>query len=185
MVFTSEEEDNAEIVKNAIWNRSIQKQLNTFELKGFLQQGMIELIDMTYTERLYAARNLAFLMQSNNTNIKIFHVKNNVIFSAFDDILNKVLFKLLESHGIKEMKIIDTPFHLIVDNILEINNKQILLTQNHLLNYKNSDNILFQLSAIEKIRKSGILIKNYNTSELLDNPVKSIKKFIMHEVLNI
>lgn len=97
---------------------------------------MIELLDMNNTERLYAARNLAYMMQSTNMNLKIFHMKNKIIFSSLDDILNKVLFKLLENQGIKEMKIIDTPFHLLVDSILEINNKQVVITQNHLLNYK-------------------------------------------------
>jgi hypothetical protein len=76
------------------------------------------------------------------------------------------------------MKIIDTPFHLLVDSILEINNKQVLLIQNHLINYKNAENLKWQLFVLEKVRKSGIRVINFNTTELLNESVKSIREFI-------
>jgi len=139
---------------------------------------MIELLDMNNTERLYAARNLAYMMQSTNMNLKIFHMKNKIIFSSLDDILNKVLFKLLENQGIKEMKIIDTPFHLLVDSILEINNKQVVITQNHLLNYKKTDDLLWQIYVIDKIKKAGIKVINFDSADLLHEPISSVKEFI-------
>jgi len=135
------------------------------------------------TERLYAARNIAHLMISGNKNIKIYLMKGIVLFSAFDDFLNQVLVKILESKGIKETKIIDTPFHSLVDNILEFNNKQIFLIQNNLIDYKNTSNIIWQLKALEKIKKSGIKIVNFNINILLEDPVKRTKEFVQKNIL--
>ena len=176
--FFADEKEVIPLITSALWKLSYQNKHAETELMGYHQQGMIELLDMNNTERLYAARNLASMMQSANNKLKIFHLKNKIIFSALDSVLNKVLLKLLENKGIKEMKIIDTPFHLLVDSILEINNKQILITQNHLLNYKNTDNILWQIYAIDKIKKAGIKHINFNTTELLNEPVKSVKEFV-------
>jgi hypothetical protein len=92
--------------------------------------------------------------------------------------LNKLLFKLLENQGIKEMKIIDTPFHLLVDSILEINNKQVVITQNHLLNYKKTDDLLWQIYVIDKIKKAGIKVINFDSADLLHEPISSVKEFI-------
>jgi hypothetical protein len=178
MVFFTEDKEYEDHLKKVLWKLSYQKKLVHVELNGYHQQGMIELLDMNNTERLYAARNLAYMMQTSNNNIKLFHIKNKIIFSALDDVLNKIMVKLLESHGIKEMKIIDTPFHLLVDSILEINNKQVLLIQNHLINYKNAENLKWQLFVLEKVRKSGIRVINFNTTELLNESVKSIREFI-------
>ncbi|MBK7096312.1 MAG: hypothetical protein IPH57_15160 [Saprospiraceae bacterium] len=178
IVFFTEDTDISATVKNSLWKLSYQTKLAETELKGYHQQGMIELLDMNNTERLYAARNLAYMMQSTNMNLKIFHMKNKIIFSSLDDILNKVLFKLLENQGIKEMKIIDTPFHLLVDSILEINNKQVVITQNHLLNYKKTDNVLWQVYVIDKIKKAGIKVINFDSTDLLHEPISSVKEFI-------
>ncbi len=172
-----ESEKITEIKKTILKNRS-NSEIKVIELKGFHQQGMINLLDMNYSERLYAARNLAHLLQSTNNKIKIFQLKNTVIFSSLDEILNQVLLKLMDKNGIKEMRIIDTPFHLLVDNLLEINKKQILLTQNNLIDYKTDDNLLWQLDSIRKIRKGGVKIINFNTSSLLDNPIENIKNFV-------
>jgi len=141
LLFTIDENEKITEIKKAILNRKSNNEINVVELEGYHQQGMINLLDMNYSERLYAARNLAHLMQSTNKSIKIFQMKNTLIFSALEDILNKVLLKLLAKNNIKEMRIIDTPFHLLVDNLLEINKKQILLIQNNLLDYKTIDNI--------------------------------------------
>lgn len=176
--FFSEDTNFYSELDNSVKKINSGKRIISKELQGFHQQGIIELTDMNYTERLYAARNIAFLMQSNNPDIKIYQMKNLVIFSSIEDILNKVMVKLLESKGIKEMKIIDTPFHLLVDNILESNNKQILLIENNLLNYKKFDNLLWQLQSIEKIRKSGIKVFNLDTVNLLSNPVKTFRDFV-------
>jgi hypothetical protein len=140
--------------------------------------GMIDLIDMNNTERLYAARNIACLMQFSNPEIKIYHIKSKIIFSALDPVMNRVLLKLLQPHGVKEMKIIDTPYHLLVDSLLEINNKQILIIQNNLLNYREPGDLIRQVYSLEKIRKAGIKIMNFNTSDLLNEPVKRIKDFV-------
>lgn len=178
MVFVSEEENITDNLKNALWSHSYQIGIQHAELKGNHQQGMIELIDMNNTERLYAARNLAFMLQSTNPNIKIFHLKNKIILSALDEVLNKVILKILENQGIKEMKIIDTPFHLLVDSILEVNNRQVLITQNHLIDYRSTENLDWQLFILSKIEKSGIRIINFNTTDIITEPVKSVKEFI-------
>lgn len=183
LIIALDEIENKNDINRALITKFQNKQIYTYELLGFHQQGMIDLLDMNYTERLYAARNLAHLMQSANENIKIFQLKNTVIFSALEEILNKVLVKLLETHGIKEMRIIDTPFHLLVDNILEVNSKQILLTQNNLLNYKQHNNIMWQIYSIEKIKKGGIKIINFNTTDLLDNPIQTIKNFVNENLI--
>ena len=178
MSFLSEDKEIVSSVKSILWKLSYQNKIVETELNGYHQQGMIELLDMNNTERLYAARNLAYMIQATNMNLKIFHLKNKIIFSSLDEILNKVLFKLLENQGIKEMKIIDTPFHLLVDSILEINNKQVLITQNHLLNFKKADDILWQIYVLDKIKKAGIKIINFDTTDLLHEPVKVVKEFI-------
>ncbi len=178
-----DDNDNLVKINEALINANPSSKVEHFEIKGSHQQGMINLLDMNYTERLYAARNIAHLMQTANSKIKIYQIKGIVIFSALDEILNKVLFKILENTGIKEMKIIDTPFHLLVDNLLEVNNKQILITQNHLLNYHEYSEILWQLNALEKIRKAGLKIVNFNTSQLFDKPVKTIKEFISKNIV--
>ena len=178
-----DDSENIVIINKALIDFNPSSKVDQFELLGFHQQGMINLLDMNYTERLYAARNIAHLMQSANDKIKIYQTKGIVIFSALDDILNKVMLKILENTGIKEMKIIDTPFHLLVDNILEVNNKQILITQDHLLNYYDHSKILWQLHAIDKIKKAGLKIVNFNTSQLFDNPVKNIKEFISKNIV--
>ena len=183
LIIALDELDNKNDINRAIITKYQNNQIESFELQGFHQQGMIELLDMNYTERLYAARNLAHLMQSANENIKIFQLKNTVIFSALEEILNKVLVKLLAKQGIKEMRIIDTPFHLLVDNILEVNSKQILLTQNNLLNYKKHENIMWQIHSIEKIKKGGIKIINFNTTDLLDAPIQTIKNFVSDNLI--
>ena len=178
-----DDSDNILKINRISINLDPNSKVDQFELKGSHQQGMINLLDMNYTERLYAARNIAHLMQSANDNIKIYQMKGIVIFSALDDILNKVILKILENKGIKEMKIIDTPFHLLVDNLLEVNNKQILITQNHLINYHDHSKILWQLNAIDKIKKGGLKIVNFNTSQLFDKPVKTIKEFISKNIV--
>ncbi len=183
LVYTLDEEEQLNEIKKSLLNNDIKENIIAFELKGFHQQGMINLLDMNYSERLYAARNLAHLLQSSNKNIKIFQMKNTIIFSALDEILNKVLLKLLDKNGIKEMRIIDTPFHLLVDNLLEINKKQILLTQNHLINHKTFDNILWQMAALEKIAKGGVKIVNFNTSDLLETPIENIKSFVKNNLV--
>ncbi len=175
--------ENITKINEALLNTNQNSKVDQFELKGYHQQGMINLLDMNYTERLYAARNIAHLMQSANDKIKIYQIKGIVIFSTLDDILNQVIFKILENKGIKEMKIIDTPFHLLVDNILEVNNKQILITQNQLLNYHDFSKIIWQLRAISKIKKAGLKVVNFNTSQLFDNPVKSIKEFVQNNII--
>ncbi len=183
LVYTLDEEERLNEIKKSLLNNNIKENINTFELRGFHQQGMINLLDMNYSERLYAARNLAHLLQSSNKNIKIFQMKNTIIFSALDEILNKVLLKLLDKTGIKEMRIIDTPFHLLVDNLLEINKKQILITQNRLINHKTFDNILWQMAALEKITKGGVKIVNFNTSDLLETPIENIKSFVKNNLV--
>lgn len=183
LIIALDELEHKNEITRAIISKYQNNQVETVELQGFHQQGMIELLDMNYTERLYAARNIAHLMQSANKNIKIFQLKNIIIFSALEEILNKVLVKLLTKEGIKEMRIIDTPFHLLVDNILEVNSKQILLTQNNLLNYKKYDDIMWQIYSIEKIKKGGIKIINFNTTDLLDNPIQTIKNFVSDNLI--
>ncbi len=178
LIFSIVESEDVQSINKALVVNNYNKPTTEIELKGYHQQGMMSLLDMNYNERLYAARNIAHLLESANKNIKIFHYNTLIIFSTLDDILNKVLYKLLNKYGLKEKKIIDTPFHLIVDNILEVNTKQILITQNNLLNYSSIDNILWQLYAINKIKKSGIKVVNFNTSVLFDDAIGSIKEFV-------
>ena len=154
-------------------------------LQGYHQQGIINLLDMSYSERLYAARNIAHLLQSTNSDIKLFHLKNIIIFSAMDSLLNKVLLKILSKYGIKEMRIIDTPFHLLVDNLLEVNNKQILITQNRLLNYKNTEDVVRQLRALQKISKGGLKVIDFDIRLLLEEPVKNIMNFISKNIVTL
>lgn len=178
LAFFAENEDLLQSIKDILWKKNIQSHISQQALRGYHQQGMILLTDMNTTERLYAARNLSYLLQSTAPDLKIYQIKNKIIFSAFDEVLNKVLIKLLDNQGIKEMKIIDTPFHLLVDCILEVNTKQVLLIQNNLLNFRKTDNIFWQFFAMDKIRKSGIKIINFNTSSLLNDPVRTMKEFI-------
>ncbi len=177
-LFAIVEKEDVQKIKKAFVVNNKNEKITEIELKGYHQQGMISLLDMNYNERLYAARNLAHLLETANKNIKIFRYNNVVIFSTLDEILNKVLMKLLGEKGLKESRVIDTPFHMIIDNILEVNTKQILITQNNLLNFDSVDNLLWQLYAINKIRKSGIKIVNFNTSLLFDDAVSSIKDFV-------
>ncbi len=178
LAFFAENENLSEQIKDILWKKNIQSHIGHHELKGYHQQGMILLTDMNTTERLYAARNLSFLLQSTVPDLKIYQTKNKILFSAFDEVLNKVLIKLLDNQGIKEMKIIDTPFHLLVDCILEVNTKQVLIIQNNLLNFRKTDNIFWQFFVMDKIRKSGIKIINFNSASLMHDPVRTMKEFI-------
>ncbi len=178
LAFFAENEDQHQPIKDILWKKNIQSPFGHETLKGFHQQGMILLTDMNTTERLYAARNIAFMLQSTAPDLKIYQIKNKILFSAFDDVLNKVLIKLLDNLGVKEMKIIDTPFHLLVDCILEVNTKQILIIQNSLINFRKTDNLFWQFFVIDKIRKAGIKIINFNSSTLMHDPVRTMKEFI-------
>ncbi len=177
-IFSIVEKEDVQKIKKAFVVNNKNENITEIELKGYHQQGMISLLDMNYNERLYAARNLAHILETANKNIKIFRYNNIVIFSTLDEILNKVLMKMLGDKGLKECRVIDTPFHMIIDNITEVNTKQILITQNHLLNFNSVDNLLWQLYAINKIRKSGMKIVNFNTSLLFDDAIGSIKDFV-------
>lgn len=178
LAFFAENENLSEPIKDILWKKNIQSHIGHQALKGYHQQGMILLTDMNTTERLYAARNISFMLQSTVPDLKIYQTKNKILFSAFDEVLNKVLIKLLDNQGIKEMKIIDTPFHLLVDCILEVNTKQVLIIQNNLLNFRKTDNIFWQFFVMDKIRKSGIKIINFNSASLMHDPVRTMKEFI-------
>ena len=184
LVIVDEQDDIPEL-KKVIINSKPGVHIAQHILQGYHQQGIINLLDMNYTERLYAARNIAHLLQSSNSDITIFNIKNIIIFSAMDNLLNQVFYKILSKYGIKKMRIIDTPFHLLVDNLLEVNNKQILITQNRLLNYKNTGDVVRQLKSLQKISKGGLKIVDFDIRLLLEQPVKNMMNFISKNIIAI
>jgi GTPase SAR1 family protein len=149
-----------------------------FELKGIHQQNIIALGDMVPTERLYAARTIAHMLQDTNPEIRIFHLEDYIIFSCLSETLNIVLEKMLNQRNIKKIRVLETPFHSLVENILEISAKQVLITQDNLVNNAAFDRIPWQLYLKEKINRAGIKIADINSNHLLEDPIPTLLTFI-------
>lgn len=152
--------------------------LPAIELKGYHQQNMIKLIEMNHTERLYAARNLAYLLEDVNPQIVTFRLDHYIIFSCLSEPLNQVLKQLLDERGIKQMRVLESPFHLLVENLLEVKGRQILLTQDMLINNREYDRLEWQLAVKERVSRAGIRIIDMKTHDLLQNTLQVLLTFV-------
>jgi len=173
-IFVADESD-AYLTKLAGLSRS---EAPVFELKGYHQQGLMQLADMNHTERLYGARNLAHLIMDVAPDIEIFKLGNQTLYSCLSAPLNQLLLAMLDQKGIKKMRVLETPFNLLLENILEINTKQWLLTQDSLLDSADVDRIPWQIYVREQAEKAGIKHVNLDTLDLRNAPVKVFRDFI-------
>jgi len=173
-IFVADQSD-AYLTKLAGLSRS---EVPVFELKGYHQQGLMQLADMNHTERLYGARNLAHLIMDVAPDIEIFKLGNQTLYSCLSAPLNQLLLAMLDQKGIKKMRVLETPFNLLLENILEINTKQWLLTQDGLLDSADVDRIPWQIYVMEQAEKAGIRHVNLDTLDLREAPVKVFRDFI-------
>jgi hypothetical protein len=146
------------------------------KLSGNHLQSIIPLEDMNHTERLHGARNLAHIIQDINPEISIFHLEQYIIFSCLSNPLNAVLLQLLDQRGVKKMRVLESPFHLLVENLLEVNSPRFILTQDSLLS-SNMESLDWQLFAIDRLKKAGLQIVDFKTRQLLSNPLQLMIKF--------
>ena len=149
-----------------------------YRLNGIHQQSLIDLTEMNHTERLYAARNLAHLLEDINPHIVVFHLGNKILFSCMSEPLNEVLGQWLDDKGIKRMRVLESAFHLLVENLLELDTEKLLITQDHLINNQSIGNPDWQLFVLDRISKAGIRTFNLNTTSLHSNAMQYMIQFI-------
>ena len=147
-------------------------------LKGKHQQSIIDLKLMNHTERLYAARNLAFLLENINPDITIFHLGSKILVSCLSGPLNEVLQQLLDEAGLKKMRILESPFHLLVENLLEVESEQILITQDGLINNRDFRDTDWQWVVRNKLIKGGVKLLDFKTHLLLESPHQAMMAFV-------
>ncbi len=155
-----------------------------FELKGYHQQGLMELREMNHTERLYGARNLAHLIRDVAPQIEIFKMENTIIYSCLSGPLNELILAMLDQKGIKKMRILETPFNLLLENLLDIQNRHFLLTQDGLLNSASFNDIQWQMYILWQAEKAGIKVIDLNTLDLKEAPVKVFSSFIESNLMS-
>jgi hypothetical protein len=154
-----------------------QEKIKQVYMKGLHQQNIIPLSEMNHTEKLYAARNLAYLLEDINSGVVVYRMDEYIIFSCLSKPLNQVMEQLLDKRGIKKMRILESPFHLLVENLLEVKLKQVLIAQDGLINNYQADRIAWQLFVKERFKKAGVAVVDFKSDILLANPVQAIFRF--------
>lgn len=173
-IFTVEDVD--EPVEKLV--RTFQPPAQIMELHGYHQQSLMPLSDMNHTERLYGARNLAHLIRDVAPGVEIFKLGDKILYSCLSEPLNQLLLAILDHKGIKKMRVLETPFNLLLENLLEIHSKQLLLIQDGLLNSTSWENLSWQLYVRDQAVKAGLTLINLDTLDLRVAPVKVFREFI-------
>jgi hypothetical protein len=149
-----------------------------FDLKGYHLQNIIDLKDMLPTERLYAARHLAHLLEDLHGDITIYHLGTNILYSCFSDPLNIVFEKLMESRGLKKIRVLEKKIHTLVENILEVNAEHKIMTQDLMINSAKQDMLPWQWQVKAKMERAGMDIINFNTHDLLEDSLPAMLQFL-------
>lgn len=165
-------------LETALKNEIYSKGFHLVTFKGHHQQAIIDMAEMNHSERLYAARNLAFLLEDLNPGLTVFHLEDYILFSCFSNTLNTVMMKLLDNRSIKKVRVLESPFHLIVENLLEIKSNRVLITQDGLINNRCAERLDWQLLVMDRVKKAGIRIVDFKSEQLLKNPVQEMIRFL-------
>lgn len=130
------------------------------------------------TERYNVASLLSRHFIEYGTEFKLLQLKNANIISLYPEELQQILISNLDEYGVKEIHMKNDRINYVIESILEVGRKQILLTINGLLDYKNPESFEMQYEIIAAFKRLGFSVHNIWSVDLIHSKDRIFKTIV-------